>query len=104
MNIAPECIITGCALVDQSGGSERAVHGDLYRAGDTFIFNAVLNDKGEAAWRYDGADRNDSLAGDRRTAYIHAGEFFERRGVIVFSKQQAMLNAAALKHICNFSF
>lgn len=82
------CLITGCALVDEA--NDRCVWGDLHQVGgETFVFNAVLNEKGEAAWQY--GDPIPDVT--RQILLTPRAECFERRGVLVFDS--ACFNRAA---------
>lgn len=87
----PECLITGCALVDDRG--QRWTWGDLHRVGDTWVFNSVLRDS-ETAWRCDVLDDK-----SRRRILIVKGPFFERRGVIVIAGEAAYLNDVAKEYL-----
>lgn len=84
-NPAPECLITGCTLIDIEQGKQ--VHGDLHRLCDAYIFNACLNSKGEANWEYIGVACNSRA--------VFAEQYFERRGVLVFAVCLACFNQAA---------
>lgn len=83
-HISARCIITGCALIDTEQG--RQVHGDLHQLDDSYIFNACVNQVGEAAWEYDTSTNSRA---------IYVANYFERRGVIVFSIIAASFNQAA---------
>ncbi len=85
----PNCVITGCALFDNSTGQQ--VWGDLHEVGPTWIFNAVLFGS-EAAWH------SEPLPDVTRTLTVF-GPFFERRGVIVVAKTEAVLNDAAKRYL-----
>lgn len=71
-----QCIITGCLLRDRV--YDTVVWGDLWAGGGVYVFNAVLDEKGEAAWEGDNGD-----AINRKTISVDHGNCFERRGVIV---------------------
>ncbi len=87
-----ETIITGCALVDEY--NERQVWGDLWAWGDVYIFNAVLDTQGEAAWQ-DGFPPNTMKA-----LHVHPlVDVFHRRGVIVVQRCDAHLNPVAEAYI-----
>lgn len=91
MKNSPACVITGCELISSRLGTK--VHGDLHQLGDTWIFNACLNDNGEAAWDH-------SVTIDKSCkALILDGDFFERRGVIIAATAAAILNDAALEYL-----
>jgi hypothetical protein len=57
------CIITGAELFDLQ--SYRWVHGDLHRVGDAYVFNAVLDEKGEVAWTEGEPEDSTRAAGSR---------------------------------------
>lgn len=83
----PECIITGCALVVDNEG--KWLWGDLHMLGNTLIFNG--------AWNFalgTGASYGDPPDGDR-AVHIDSNACFERRGVIVFHRDDCELNQAA---------
>jgi len=78
------CIKTGCILIDQN--QSKQVYGDLHQInGDTYIFNACLDKHGETNW--DSGIECNSPA-------VYTDHYFERRGVIVFSAQDAVYNQA----------
>lgn len=80
-----QCIKTGCMLfVD---GETKSVWGDLHSVGgEAFVFNAVLNENGEAAWDYKRSP-DDWIA----TCIVKDSNYFERRGVIVFQDAEFRL-------------
>lgn len=84
---APECLITGCALVKDEGRAW--AWGDLHRLGDCFIFNAVLED-GQAKW-------HNTPFEEGRKAMVMRPEapYFERRGVIVIPCAECDANVPA---------
>jgi hypothetical protein len=84
------CIITGAELFDEQ--SCRWVHGDLHRVGDAYVFNAVLDEKGEAAWT------EGEPEGTQRVLQVH-GYYFERRGLFVCDRTAASLNKAAREYV-----
>jgi hypothetical protein len=84
--IRPECLITGCALVD----GDRQVWGDLHSVGDCYVFNAVLFG-GEPNWQYN----EPTPASMKSLELLGRGAIFERRGVLIFPKAAAVLNPAA---------
>ena len=90
MNTAPKCIITGCTLIDTA--QDRQVHGDLHQLANTYIFNAVLDRGGEAAWQ-------EGTATNGRAIYVDSNHCFERRGVIVCNIISAYLNTAAFNYL-----
>ena len=87
-----ETIITGCALADEL--NERTVWGDLWIIGDVYIFNAVLDSNGDAAWQ-DGHSPN-----TMKSLHIRLNvDIFERRGVIVVQRKDALLNPVAEAYV-----
>ena len=88
------CLITGCLLVKDRG--DLAVWGDLHQIEDCYVFNAVLDERGEADWNPDHVLHS-------HLKYLElAGVFFPsfgRRGVIIFPRWAATLSAAALAYI-----
>lgn len=87
---APECVITGCALVKDEGRAW--AWGDLHRMDDCFIFNAVLED-GQAKWHHTPLEEAHNAMVLRPEA-----PYFERRGVIVFHRSQCAPNMAAIAY------
>jgi hypothetical protein len=87
--LAPQCVCTGCDFFDPLGG--RVVHGDLHHVGASYVFNSCVNAKGEAAWEYKPADNGDRV--------VCANDYFERRGVIVFSAEGADMNDAMTRYV-----
>jgi hypothetical protein len=92
MNNTPECIITGCVLYVFN--EEKFAYGDLHKIGDCLIFNAVLNEDGQAHWQYkfDAKDQH-------RMVTVNSDKYFERRGVIVFSVKNTAFNETARKYL-----
>ena len=92
------CIIIGCAFVDEA--RQRCVWGDLHQIDGVYVFNAVLNPKGEAAWQY-----SDDFVVPEVTKQVILNEtcpdfdYFERRGVIIVNRIFAKLNTAARKYL-----
>jgi len=85
----PECFITGCALYNHSNNS--SAWGDLWHLGDMWIFNAIVNAKGEAILDY-----NNPHIKEEKKCLITSGQlFFSRRGVFVIPKLDASLNELA---------
>lgn len=86
-----QCLITGCELW---GPNTSHVHGDLHREGESYIFNAVLNDTGDAAWQFGPRE-------ERRRALVilDGAPYFERRGIIVIDVLNADLNTAAREYL-----
>ena len=82
------CLITGCNLIDATEGKQ--VHGDLHRLDDTYIFNACLTDTGEAAWEY-------TIDYNERSIFVST--YFERRGVLIASVTDSVLNQAASTYL-----
>lgn len=90
-------IITGATLHDELSG--RSLHGDLWMDGGTFIFNGVVDKRGEAAWVY-----GEELPKDARALIILENiyspyNYFERRGVVVVDGTRAALTPAAQAYI-----
>jgi hypothetical protein len=85
-----KCICNGAELLDSSSGLW--VHGDLFELGDCFVFNAVLNEHGEAKW-----DRDDFRPGAKILQL--ESYFFERRGVIVVRKDAARMNPSLAEYV-----
>jgi hypothetical protein len=83
---APQCLITGCALVD----GNRQVWGDLHAVGDCYVFNAVLFG-GETAWQYN----EPTPSTMKQVEVLGSSAIFERRGVLIFPQAAATLNPAA---------
>lgn len=89
-------LITGCDLVDPQ--ENRWVHGDLHEIGDTYVFNAVLDNRGQSNWSYEDWDSVITS----RALILHPAvnfRFFERRGVLVIAKSDATLTDAAKEYI-----
>lgn len=81
-----ECIITGCYLV----AGNKKVHGDLHAGGQCYVFNAVLDEHGQASWLHGPFEEG------HRALLIHPNaDYWERRGVIVIPKMNATLNQGA---------
>ena len=89
----PKCVITGCGLVVDHGS--RWVWGDLHRIGNSYAFNAVLTDEGEAAWSWDFAEL--PLGSCIRILYFD--DLYEKRGVIVFCSTVAVFNETAFNRL-----
>lgn len=88
------CLITGCLLVKEC--EELAVWGDLHKIGDNYVFGAVLNAHGEAAWRTDHVQHSHLIRLDLSTLPC---PYFERRGVITFPLWAGNLNTVALTYL-----
>lgn len=97
------CLITGCDLVDVAGG--RWAHGDLYKIGHNYVFNAFLyagngpngQRAGETAWCYE-----PTKAGSKQLIFEGVpvlGDFFERRGVLTFPAIWGRLNDVAAAYL-----
>lgn len=84
------CIITGCELVIYGG---KWCHGDLHEVDGAFVFNACLQLDGSTNWQYG------NFPGEDRLVLRVDGDYFERRGVIVVAKADALLNARAAKYV-----
>ena len=87
----PKCIITGCEFY--SPQDMRHVRGDLFEIGNCYIFNALTDGNGNAAWKDGRPGLGDMIIGSRNDAY------FERRGVFVFSKTDAEFNDRAEEYL-----
>lgn len=97
-----KCLITGCWLSLPSEG--KRVWGDLHASGSALVFNAVLTpdtlarsaNRGDAAWEYSPP----AFLPHEKSVEIPASfPYFERRGVIVFDKYNAIFNSAATQYI-----
>jgi hypothetical protein len=86
-----QCIATGSEFFSPIEG--RYVHGDLIALGDAFIFNAVTNREGQTAWQYGHPGPGLLIAAAKDGAY------FERRGVIVFTRDAASFNDALRQYV-----
>lgn len=90
MRTSPECVITGCDFVMR----HQWCHGDLHRVGDVLVFNACINEHGEAFWNqgtYAKASHGLAVLVDPNVANpIH-----ERRGTIVVHSRNCVLSPAA---------
>jgi len=86
-------IITGCRLVLMD--EERAVWGDLWSQGSTYIFNAILH-HGETGWDFDFQPNP-----REKQVQVLGHHYFERRGVIVFEHAIARLNDIAYDYVYN---
>ena len=83
-----QCIKTGCRLFVNHG--TKSVWGDLHSVGgEAFVFNACLNDRGEADWGYKMI--YDLSGGNEATCFVKDSNYFERRGVIVFQDAEFRL-------------
>lgn len=86
-----KCIINGCDLIDEYSG--RHVHGDLHLEGDCYVFNACPDGGNNTAWRYSPSDASKTIT------LSAAHNWFERRGVIVVSKDWAVLSEKAQAYL-----
>lgn len=95
--ILPQCIITGCIFVDT--GSGRYLVGDLFQINtNTFAFNGNCNQKdGKASWVYGPQFEVE----DRKVISLKRGgiDYFEKRGVVVLSRDQFEFNEAAAEYV-----
>lgn len=83
----PVCCITGCELVESQYEATYR-HGDLFRYGDMWIFNATPQ-------VIPGAPR-----ADQKVLHVDSTkETFERRDVFVIHKDAAHLNDAAVAYV-----
>jgi hypothetical protein len=85
------CIITGCVL--RNGGQN--VGGDLHRIGDAYVFNAIVTENGATRW----VDDDTYSHYQREVDASGSVQYFERRGVVVFSRAGAVLNEAAHNYL-----
>lgn len=85
-----KCIKTGCALMveDYNGWA----WGDLHAQGDTYIFNAVCR-RGEAVINEVPLTEEAMLI-----TLLPEGHYFERRGVYVFNRNDAVPSKALNEH------
>lgn len=94
----PRCLITGADLYN---GSE-VIHGDLHSIGVVYVFNAVGNRNGEAAWQAGPSSREELtqfLMTFKGLRIYPDTPVFERRGVIVIPMTSATLSPAAQKYL-----
>jgi hypothetical protein len=84
------CVITGCGISCGAGYA----WGDLHMVEDTLIFNAVLDSSGNTKWDFE--KQNLERLRDRPLVTLRPeANYFERRGVIIFSREEAQFNAPA---------
>lgn len=88
----PHCIITGCGLYVSN--ENKYAHGDLHQVGDCYVFNACLSD-GETFWW----TPSNETPMSKIVVATDSNFYFERRGVIVFSVNSAILSGPARRHI-----
>ena len=83
------CLVTGCALVLRSEPGT-SLWGDMHCvAPGTLIFNAALDQRGEAF------RSREPLRQEVRTCFVAPyAEVFERRGVLIFASFEAGWNRA----------
>lgn len=87
-----ECVITGCSLLVCGTW----VNGDLFKMGDTYIFNGNANASGHPQWQTKDMAGNHQYS---KTVNITARESWERKGVFVFHETQCQFNKAALEYM-----
>lgn len=84
------CVITGCGLLDPV--HPRFAWGDLWESGDSWILNAVVDERGDARWDYEPRPHS-------ALRYVELIKtrfpYFERRGVLIVPKAWCKLSAAA---------
>lgn len=78
----PVCLVTGCTLFVVN--EEKSVRGDLHMVGKTYVFNAAGGEKMAWAWK----GRSDDVP----TISTNSNNFLEKRGVIVFDKNDSSMN------------
>ena len=81
-----QCVITGCALLHSDN---TWTPGDLHKLGDAYIFVGSISD-GQLV-RISGSHRYE------RTLQLR--DWFDRRGVYVFSEEDVVFNVAALEYM-----
>jgi hypothetical protein len=89
--LKPQCIITGCILVDTAYG--RYAIGDLHELGGAYIFGANQTG-GQIDWHYSHVQHD----GDR-VITVNGNNTFVRGATIVVDKSDASLNDAAAAYI-----
>lgn len=87
------CLITGAELYIPL--NNKIVHGDLHISNRAIIFNACLNEKGEAQWDF--SPTEEYLQQYKVISFLH--QYFERRGVLVSDIASTALNKAAVEYI-----
>lgn len=87
----PQCLITGCELHSPTEGWW--VHGDLFRIGTSYVFNAVLNEMAEANKQY-----GNTVPSWKNVLTID-GQYWEKRGVFVIPILNAELNQVAKDYV-----
>lgn len=92
-----KCIKTGCALIVSGIDPEAYYWGDLHAVGDTFIFNAVVQD-------YSPIVRPTADLESCHVATIDAfAWYFERRGVFVFPRKDTKLSDGLNRFLLEWS-
>lgn len=88
------CVITGCGLLDPT--HPRFAWGDLWESGDSWIINAVCDERGETRWDYEPKPHS-------QLNYVEVidkrAPFFERRGVLIVPKYWCKLSPAAVAYL-----
>jgi hypothetical protein len=84
------CVITGCVL---SIDAHRAVVGDLFDCGDSYVFNANWREPDGICWI---KSWQATLSHGRQLSPI---DWWEKRGVFIIPKDRAGLNDACIKHM-----
>lgn len=87
-----KCIITGGDLQTAHG----VAHGDLFAVGaNVYVFNAVINKgTGETIWL-----RHNERAWRNLVTIPEGEDFWERRGVIVFTSAVCVFSPEALDYV-----
>lgn len=86
-----ECICTGCDFFSPVEG--RFVHGDLHQLNDTYIFSACMDEsRVNCAWEY-------QRQPGKLVISCTDNSYFERRGVIVFSRTSAEMNVRLAEYV-----
>lgn len=93
MTTEVSCVITGCGLLDTA--HNRWAHGDLWESGDSWIFNAVMDDGRETRWTPPPPD----AANRKHLIIVRHSQPFERRGVLVVPKRWCVLSQLASEYI-----
>lgn len=84
-----ECLITGCAAVDNNKGAWK--WGDLHEEGGAYIFVGV------GAWEFSAL--NPATKAVIIDIHPNFSQLFEKRDIVVVSKSRCELNAAACKYL-----
>jgi hypothetical protein len=72
----PKCLITGCDILVIE--EQKWCHADLHHVNGAYIANACI-ENGETMWHYN------SMPSYSNRVITIVGDYFERRGVIVFT-------------------